>query len=107
MEVEQTNRFKKIYKKLYPNQLPEVNEAIRTITNFRTSEHSYPLGYGCSRKLLPRFEKVSALITFLDYATAFLLPKITKVTISRTRDTGSVTATATPKPRGAIKPAMM
>jgi mRNA-degrading endonuclease YafQ of YafQ-DinJ toxin-antitoxin module len=33
MKIEQTNRFKKIYKKLYPNQLPEVNEAIQTIVN--------------------------------------------------------------------------
>jgi hypothetical protein len=33
MKTEQTNRFKKIYKKLYPNQLPEVNEAIQAVTN--------------------------------------------------------------------------
>ncbi|MDR1803375.1 MAG: type II toxin-antitoxin system RelE/ParE family toxin [Treponema sp.] len=33
MEVLQTNRFKKAYKKLHPNQLAEVNTAIETIIN--------------------------------------------------------------------------
>ena len=33
MEVLQTNRFKKAYKKLHPNQLAEVNAAIETIIN--------------------------------------------------------------------------
>ena len=33
MEVFQTNRFKKAYKKLHPNQLAEVNKAIETIVN--------------------------------------------------------------------------
>ena len=31
MEINQTNRFKKAYKKLHSNQLAEVNEAIETI----------------------------------------------------------------------------
>ena len=31
MEIIQTNRFKKIYNKLYPNQLAEVNKAIKII----------------------------------------------------------------------------
>jgi mRNA-degrading endonuclease RelE of RelBE toxin-antitoxin system len=33
VEVFQTNRFKKAYKKLHPNQLAEVNTAIETIIN--------------------------------------------------------------------------
>jgi len=33
VEVLQTNRFKKAYKKLHPNQLAEVNAAIETIIN--------------------------------------------------------------------------
>ena len=33
MEVLQTNRFKKAYKKLNPNQLAEVNKAIEIIIN--------------------------------------------------------------------------
>ena len=33
MELLQTNRFKKAYKKLHPNQLAEVNAAIETIIN--------------------------------------------------------------------------
>ena len=33
MEVLQTNRFKKAYKKLHPNQLAEVNTAIKAIIN--------------------------------------------------------------------------
>ena len=31
MEIKQTNRFKKAYKKLHPNQLSEVNRAIREV----------------------------------------------------------------------------
>ena len=31
MEIIQTNRFKKVYKKLQANQLTEVNDAIKTI----------------------------------------------------------------------------
>jgi len=31
VEIIQTNRFEKAYKKLYPNQLAEVNKAIKTI----------------------------------------------------------------------------
>ena len=31
MEILQTNRFKRAYNKLYPNQLVEVNEAIKAI----------------------------------------------------------------------------
>jgi mRNA-degrading endonuclease RelE of RelBE toxin-antitoxin system len=31
MKILQTNRFKKAYKKLFPNQLPEVNSAIETV----------------------------------------------------------------------------
>ena len=33
MEVLQTNRFKKAYKKLHPNQVAEVNKAIKAIIN--------------------------------------------------------------------------
>ena len=33
MEVYQTNRFNKAYKKLHPNQLADVNTAIETISN--------------------------------------------------------------------------
>jgi mRNA-degrading endonuclease YafQ of YafQ-DinJ toxin-antitoxin module len=33
VEIIQTNRFKKAYKKLHPNQLVEVNKAIETIIN--------------------------------------------------------------------------
>ena len=33
MEIIQTNRFKKAYKKLHTNQLAEVNNAIQIITN--------------------------------------------------------------------------
>ena len=31
MQIVQTNQFKKSYKKLFPNQLPEVNNAIKEI----------------------------------------------------------------------------
>ncbi len=31
MKILQTNRFKKAYKKLFPNQLREVNRAIKTV----------------------------------------------------------------------------
>jgi len=31
MEITQSGRFKKSYKRLHPNQLPETNEAIREI----------------------------------------------------------------------------
>jgi len=31
MQVTQTNKFSKSYKKLFPNQLPETNEAINKI----------------------------------------------------------------------------
>jgi len=31
MQVEQSNRFSKSYKKLFPNQLPETNDAIKKI----------------------------------------------------------------------------
>jgi len=33
VEVFQTNRFKKAYKKLHPNQLADVNMAIETVIN--------------------------------------------------------------------------
>ena len=33
MEIIQTNRFKKVYKKLHSNQLAEVNKAIETVIN--------------------------------------------------------------------------
>ena len=33
MEIVQTNRFKRAYKKLHPNQLIEVNKAIKAIIN--------------------------------------------------------------------------
>jgi mRNA-degrading endonuclease RelE of RelBE toxin-antitoxin system len=33
VKVIQTNRFKKAYKKLHPNQLAEVNKAIRKVIN--------------------------------------------------------------------------
>ena len=31
MIIQQTNRFKKVYKKLHPNQLPYINEAIKAV----------------------------------------------------------------------------
>jgi len=31
MQVVQSGQFKKSYKKLHPNQLPEINEAIKAI----------------------------------------------------------------------------
>ena len=31
MQIIQSGQFKKAYKKLHPNQLPEINEAIKTI----------------------------------------------------------------------------
>ena len=31
MIIQQTNRFKKVYKKLHPNQLPCINEAIKSV----------------------------------------------------------------------------
>ena len=33
MEIKQTNRFRKVYKKLHSNQLPEVNFAIKEVIN--------------------------------------------------------------------------
>ena len=42
MQVEQSNRFSKSYKKLFPNQLPETNDAInKIITNPENGEQKH------------------------------------------------------------------